>query len=99
MSIWIPATISVASQDLRWPEQQEKSLQSLSGEMQEAELGTSFLPTARHPPHPSWQLGAGPLVGGWQGVGWLPDPCAMRPGVWEWRQPRVFVFFFGLRAD
>lgn len=79
---------SVASQDLQWPGQQEKLLQSLSGEMQEAELGTSFLPTAQHPHHPSWQLGAGPLVGDWQGVGWLLNPCAVRPGVWQWRQPR-----------
>lgn len=63
-------------------------------EMQEAELGTSFLPMAQHPHCPSWQLGAGPLAWEWGGC---QTPCAVRPGglVVE-KTPR---FVFGLRAE
>lgn len=44
------------------------------GEMQEAELGTSFLPMAQHPHCPSWQWGAGPPVQGLAGSGVAAGP-------------------------
>lgn len=58
MSIWIPATISGASQDLWWPGQQEKS-QSLLGRCRRQSWGQASFSWHSTP---SWQVGAGPLA-------------------------------------
>lgn len=93
MSIWIPATISGASQDLWWPGQQEKS-QSLSGRCRRQSWGQASFPWHSTP---SWQLGAGPLAWGLEGSGVAARPlCSEARGL---AVEKTLGFVFGLRAE
>lgn len=97
MSIWIPATISVASQDLRWPGQQEKLSQGPWGRCRRQSWGRASFPWHSIPIAPVGSGVQDPRCGGWRGVGWLLAPlCSEARSTGSGGDPG---FVFGLRAE
>lgn len=88
MSIWIPATISVASQDFQWLGQQEKLSQSLLGRCRRQSWGQASFPWHSTPIGPTGR-GAGREWGGCK----TPVQRGQESG--SGGNPRVF----GLRAE